>query len=159
MVLFYPPSHTLLPHGPSIPLHYGIELPQDQEPSSCWCQIRENSATYASWALGSSMCTLWLVVSPRELWGVWLIDIVVLPIGLQTPSAPSVLPLTSLIGSPWSVQWLAASTHICIGQSLAEPLRQQLYQALVSKCFLSLGNSVCIWCLQMGWIPIWGILW
>jgi hypothetical protein len=33
----------------------------------------------------------WL--SPWELWGVWLVDIVVLPIRLQTPSAPSVLSL------------------------------------------------------------------
>ena len=37
--------------------------------------------------------------SPWELWGVWLVDIVVLPMGLQTPSAPSVLPLTPPLGS------------------------------------------------------------
>jgi hypothetical protein len=29
--------------------------------------------------------------SSWELWGVWLVDIVVPPVGLQTPSAPSVL--------------------------------------------------------------------
>ncbi|KRX11800.1 hypothetical protein T07_8521 [Trichinella nelsoni] len=48
--------------------------------------------------------------------------------GLQTPSAPSVLSLTPPLGTPHSVQWLAA---------LAEPLRRQLYQAAVSKHFLA----------------------
>jgi len=34
--------------------------------------------------------------SPWKLWVVWLVDIVVLPTGLQTPSAPSVLSLLLL---------------------------------------------------------------
>ena len=37
--------------------------------------------------------------SPWELRGIWLVDILVLPMGLQTLSAPSVLPLTPLLGS------------------------------------------------------------
>jgi hypothetical protein len=45
----------------------------------------------------------------------------------KAPSAPSVLPLTSPLGSLCSVQWLAASICIYIGQDLAEPLRRQLY--------------------------------
>jgi hypothetical protein len=57
--------------------------------------------------------------------------------GLQIPSAPSVLPLTLPLGSPCSVRWLAASICICIGQTLAEPLRGQPYQAVVSKHLLS----------------------
>jgi hypothetical protein len=39
--------------------------------------------------------------------------------------------------------------HICIGHTLAEPLRGQLYQALVSKCFLASaivsGFGACRW--------------
>ena len=62
-----------------------------------------------------------------------MIDIVVLPQGLQTPSAPSVLLLTPTLGSPCSVQWLSASIHICIGKALAEPLKRQLYRAPDSK--------------------------
>jgi hypothetical protein len=65
--------------------------------------------------------------SPWELWGVWLVDIVVLPMGLQTSSAPSVLPLTPPLGCQCSVWWLAGCIHICIGQALAVPLRGQLY--------------------------------
>jgi hypothetical protein len=69
--------------------------------------------------------------------GFWLVDIIVLPMVLQTPSVPSVFPLTPPLGSPCSVQWLASSTCICIGQALAEPLRGQLYQAPVRKHFLA----------------------
>jgi hypothetical protein len=68
---------------------------------------------------------------------VWLVDIVVLPMKLQTPSAPTVLALASPLGSPHLVQWLAAYICICVGQALAMPLRRQLYQAPVSKHFLA----------------------
>ena len=78
-----------------------------------------------------------------------MVDIVVLPMRLQTPSAPTVLALTSQLGSPHSVQLLAVFIRICIGLVLAEPLRGQLYQAPVSKYFLVStivsGFGVCMW--------------
>jgi hypothetical protein len=55
-----------------------------------------------------------------------LVDIVVLPMGLQTPSAPSNLSLAPPLGTPCSVQWLAESIHLCTCQALAAPLRRQL---------------------------------
>jgi hypothetical protein len=64
---------------------------------------------------------------------VHLVNIVLL-IGLQSPLGSSVLPLALPLELPGSVQWLAVS--ICIGQVLVEPLREQPYQAPVSKCFL-----------------------
>ena len=72
-----------------------------------------------------------------EASGVWLVDVAILPIGLQTSSAPSVLSLTLPLRSLCSVLWLAASICICIGQALVEPLRGQLYQGPVSKNFLA----------------------
>ena len=51
--------------------------------------------------------------SPWELWVVQLVDIV-LPIGLQFPSAPSVLPLALPLVSPGSVQWLAVSASVLV---------------------------------------------
>lgn len=39
-----------------------------------------------------------------ELWGVWLVDSVVIPMGLPTPSVPSVLSLAPPFGSPCSVR-------------------------------------------------------
>jgi hypothetical protein len=51
-----------------------------------------------------------------ELWVVQLLDIV-LPMGLQSPFAPSVL-LTPPLGSLGSVRWLVVSICIHIGQVL-----------------------------------------
>jgi hypothetical protein len=71
--------------------------------------------------------------SPWELWGYWLVHIVVSPMGLESPSARSVLFLAPLLGTLCSVQWMAVSFHFYICQALAKPLRRQLYQAPVSK--------------------------
>jgi hypothetical protein len=68
---------------------------------------------------------------------VWFVHVVVLPMGFQIPSAPLVLSLTPPLGTPCSVQWLAASICLYICQALAEPLRRQLYQAPFSKHFLA----------------------
>ena len=87
--------------------------------------------------------------SSGEWGGVWLVNIVVLPMGLQTPSTPSVLSLTPLLGTPRSFQWLAVNIHLCICEALAEPLRRQLYQAPFSMHFLAStivsGFGNCIW--------------
>ena len=87
--------------------------------------------------------------SPWDLWGIWLVDIVVLPMGLQTPSAPSVCSLIPPLGTPCSVQWLADSICLCICETPDEPLSRQPYQASISKHFPAsavesrFGN--CIW--------------
>jgi len=87
--------------------------------------------------------------SPWELWRVCLVDTVVLPMGLQTHSAPSVLSLTPPLGCQCSVWCLSASILICISRALAEPLRRHPYQAPVSKHFLASaivnGFGDCIW--------------
>ena len=94
-----PPTYPLLPHHPSIPLHWCIKPSQDQG--------------------------LPLPLKPDK-----------------APSAPSVLPLTPLLGSLCSVRWLAASIRICIGQDLAEPLKRQLYQGPAS--FECLEHFKCV---------------
>jgi hypothetical protein len=68
--------------------------------------------------------------SPWELWGYWLVHIVVPPMELQTPSAPWVLSLTPSLRTLCSVQWMAVRIHFCIYQALAEPLKRQLYHSL-----------------------------
>jgi hypothetical protein len=57
--------------------------------------------------------------------------------GLQSPSAPLVLPLALPLGSPGSVQWLDVSVCICIGLLLVEPFSEQPYLAPVGKQFLA----------------------
>jgi hypothetical protein len=90
-----------------------------------------------SWSHGSLYEYFGGWFSPWELWGIWLVDSVVLPMGMQTASAPLVLSLIPPLGTPCSVQWLAASIHLCICQAPAEPFRRQLYQAPISKYFLT----------------------
>ena len=98
--------------------------------------------------MGPSMCTLWRF-SPWELWGYWLVHIVVPPMGLQTLSPLWVLSLAPSLGTLCSIQWMTVSIHFCIYQALAEPLRRQLYQVPVSKLLLASaivsGLGSCIW--------------
>jgi hypothetical protein len=90
-------------------------------------------------------------------------DIVVLPMRLQTPSASTLLALTSTMGSPCSVQCLTVYIRICICQDLAEPLKGQLYHALISKQFLESaivsGFGVCMWDGSPGGaVTVWPLL-
>ena len=53
--------------------------------------------------------------SPWELWRIWLVDIVVLPMGLQTPSASSVLSQLLHCGPNAQFNgWLKASTSVLV---------------------------------------------
>jgi hypothetical protein len=73
-----------------------------------------------------------------------LVDIVVLPMGLQSPSAPSVLSPT-----PPLVLLCSANIHICIYKALTEPLRRHLCLVPVSKLFPA-SASVWVWWLHKG---------
>jgi hypothetical protein len=66
-----------------------------------------------------------------------MVHIVVFPMGLQTPSTPSILSLSPPLRILCSVQWLAESIHLCTSHTLTELLRRSLYQALVGKHFLA----------------------
>jgi hypothetical protein len=100
---------------------------------------------------------------PESSGGYWLVHIVVPPMRLLTPSASWVLFLPAPLGILCSVKWMAESFHFCICQALAEPLRRQLYHALVSKYLLSyitvssFGNYIG-W-NYIGWIPTWDSHW
>ena len=103
------------------------------------------------------MCTLWLVILSLGALGGLVSWYCCLPMGMQTPWAPSGLAITSPLGYPCSVQCLAVCIWICIGQALAEHLRRYLYQALVSKCFLAIvsGFGVCRWDGSFGGGSLW----
>jgi len=72
----------------------------------------------------------------------------------------SVSPFSNFwMGTSFSIQWLAASSCLCICQALAEPLRRKLYQAPVNKHFLASAIlSGFGRCMYIGWIPRWGRL-
>jgi hypothetical protein len=106
----YPPTHSCLPalvfsytgHRTVTDQGHLLSLMPDK---AILCYIsgwsRENLHELFGWWF-----SLW------ELWVFCLVDIVVLPIRLQTPSATSVLSLSPPLGTPCSVQWLAVSIHL-----------------------------------------------
>jgi len=125
------PTHPLPLQHLGSPLHWGNECSQDQgllllmPDNAILCYI-------CGWSHGSLHVYSWVGgLVPGSSRGFWLIDIVLLPMGLQTPSTPSVLSLTPSLGSPFSSQCLAASIRIYISKALAYP-----YQDPVSKHFL-----------------------
>jgi hypothetical protein len=104
------PTHPLQLPCPGILLHWGIEPSLDQGASPP-TDVRQGHPLLHMWLeLWVPPCIFfgwWF--RPWELWGIWLVDIV-LPMGLQTPSAPSVLSLIPPMGTPC----LAASTRLSI---------------------------------------------
>jgi hypothetical protein len=142
-----PPTSPFLAPHPRIPLHWGIEPSQDQGPLLPLMRNKAISLLHMwlePWVPPCVLLGWWF--STWGLWGFWLVD-VVFTMGLQIPSPPSVLSLTPPLVTSCSVQWLAASIHLCI--CLADPLRRQLNQAPVSKHFLAStilsGFGDCIW--------------
>ena len=112
LLLCHLPTHPLPPHRPGIPVHWGIKPSQDQGPLLPWMPNKDILCYICVWSHGSSsMYTLWLMGAL----GVLVVDIFVLPMGLQTTSALSVLSLTPPLESTFSVQltflWKITSTY------------------------------------------------
>ena len=126
-------TQPLPPPSPQFPtLGHLLSLHRTKDLSFHWYMTRPSSATYAAGDVLLAWC-----LNSWKLWRVWWVDIVALPMGLQTPSTPSVLSLTHLLGTCHSVQWLAVSICLCICKALARPLKRQPYQASISRHFLA----------------------
>jgi hypothetical protein len=121
----HPPTPAFLTWYSSTLGHQTLSGPRTSPPSYAQQGHPLPDMRVDSWVPSCVLFGWW--PSSWELRGVWLIDTVAPPMGLQTPSAPSVLSLTPLLGTLCSVQWLAISTYLCICQVLTEPLRRQSY--------------------------------
>jgi hypothetical protein len=89
---------------------------------------------YLAWAMGPSCVLFGWWFSPWELWGVQLVDIV-LPMGLQSPPVPSVLPYLFHLGlliqfNGWV--WVSAFILGRCWQSLSEDSYSRLLSANTS---------------------------
>ena len=113
------PTHLLLLPGPGNPIHRGIELSQDQVSLLPLMTYKAILFYICSRIHESHLFGWWL--NPWQLWGYWLVHIVVSPKGLQTPSSPCILSLAPSLGTLCSVQREAASIHLCICQALVKP--------------------------------------
>ena len=121
------------PIPPSSPLHFPI--------LGCSAFTGPRASSFIDVLQGHPLVHMWLepwvppcvlfgwCFSSWEIWGVWFVDIIVLPMGLVTPSVSSFLSLTPLLGTVLSVLWLTVSIHLSICHALAEPIRRQLCQA------------------------------
>ena len=74
-------TNTLPPHPFTISLCWGFKPPQDQVPPLPLILDKAILCYICSWSHG---LISWWWFSPWELWEVWLLDIVVLPIELQS---------------------------------------------------------------------------
>jgi hypothetical protein len=107
-----PASMRVLPHPPPrlSTLHWDIEPSQDQGSLLPLMPDKAILCYICSWNHGSlHVYSLVGGLVPGSSGGVWLVDTVVLPMGLQTPSAPSVLSLAPPLRTLCSIQWLAMS--------------------------------------------------
>jgi hypothetical protein len=96
--------------------------------------------------------------SPWELWGVRLVDSVVLPMWLQSPLAPPVLPLTLSLGIPgFSLMVGCENQHLY--WSGAGRVSQGPIPGYCQQVLFGISNSIRVWCRQVGSILMWGGLW
>jgi hypothetical protein len=169
-----PPSHPplpfasmrVLPHPPTysflttlaFPFTLGcIKPPQDQGPPLPLMPDKAILYYIRSWSHWSlhvySLLGGLVPESSVEGWWWGFVQLVgiVLPVGLQSPSAPSVLPLTHLSPRAQSDIWLYLHVH----WSGAGRVSQRT--SLPGSCQQALLGRV--WCLHVGWIPRWGRLW
>ena len=96
--------------------------------------------------MGPSTCPLWLVAGSFGVEEIWLVDIAVLPVGLQTPSAPTFFVLTSPLGSPvQSHGWLQASASVLV--RLWKSLLGTAIPCSCQQTLLGISNGVWVWYL------------
>ena len=79
-----------------------IDVPQSHPLLYMWLE---------PWVPPCVLFVWWFI--PRELWGYWLVHVVVPPIGLQNSSTPWVCSLAPPLGTLCSGQWMTVSNYFC----------------------------------------------
>ena len=88
---------------------------------------------------------------PCELWGVWLVDIVVLPMGISFRPSPK-----SSIGIP-VLSLILGFKHLHLYWSgYGRAFQETVISGSCQQAHLGISNCVWVWCLHMEWIPRWG---
>jgi hypothetical protein len=118
MRVFSLATHPLLLPSPGISLHWNIESSQDQGPLLPLMSDNAILCYICSWSHVSLHVYVlfgwWF--SPWEIWRVWLVDIFILSMGLQTLSAPPVLYLTPPLGLCTHSNGWPSPISLCICQ-------------------------------------------
>ena len=145
-----PPNHPLLPHRPNISLCWVIEPPQDQ-----WVPLPQMPDIHMQ--LDPCVCFAWWFSSSKLCMGFWTVDIVVLPMGLQTLQLLQIFP-NSIVVPALSPIGSRVHPHLyCSGYSRASEGTK--ISGSRQQAFIGISNNVWVWCLQIGWMPKCLILW
>jgi hypothetical protein len=104
-----------------------------------------------SWSHGSlRVYSLVGGLGPGSFVGIWLLLLFFLGYCYEAiPSAPSVLSLTPRLGTPCSVQWLAASFLLYLSGS-GRASQEIAISGSSQQPLLGIHNSVWVWWLYMG---------
>ena len=121
-----PPTHSCIPTL-AFPYNGAWSCPRNKAspPIDVWQGHTLPHIWLEPWVTLSVPFGWWF--SPWEFCGVWFVDIVVFPVGLQTPSAPSVLFLTPPLETLFSVRWLAVRNCLCYLSDSVRPSQFLLF--------------------------------
>jgi hypothetical protein len=137
-----PPIHSIpLPYS-GIPLHWGIKSSQNQEPLLPLMSHKAILYYIFGWRHGF-LFGWWF--SPWELWGVWLVDIVVPPMKLQTPSASSVLSLTLPLGNPMLSTMVGCKNPLLYLSGSARASKETAISGSCQQALPGIHNSIQVW--------------
>jgi hypothetical protein len=87
-----------------------------------------------------------------------LVDIAVPPMGLQIPSAPSVLSLTPPLGGGWGTALSPMSGCVFLSlfwSGFGSASQETAISGSSQQALVGIHNSVWVCCLHVGWIPRW----
>jgi hypothetical protein len=148
----HPPSPTLpLQHPPML----GHQISTRSRASSP-IDVRQGHLLYMYLEPWIPLCTLlgWWS-RPWEHWMIQPAD-VVLPMGLQSPSTPLVLPPAPPPGSPSSVWWFGSKHPHLHWSVVGWTFQGTVIPGSCQQAPPGNSNGVRVWCLQTGWIARWG---
>jgi hypothetical protein len=74
-----------------------------------------------------------------------LVDIVVLPMGLQTPSAPSIISQTPAFGNPMLTSMVGYEHPLLYLSGFGRVFQGTTISGSCQDALLGIHNSVCIW--------------
>ena len=100
-LLTHPPTPSFLSWHSSTMGHQAFSEPKASPPIDVQQGHPMLHMQLKSWVPPCVLCGWWF--SPWELWGYWLVHLVVPPMGLQTPSGPWVLSLAPSLGTLCSI--------------------------------------------------------
>jgi hypothetical protein len=83
---------------------------------------------------------------------IWLVDIIVIPKGMQSPSATLVILSTLLLGSLGSIQLVGCEYLHLYWSGAGRASQARAIPGSCQQALLGISNSVLVWCLQKGWI-------